>query len=702
MLTADYLDVLPDSIIELYESFQQSVVNDIVRRLIRLGSPTATAAWSVQRLSEAGFLYEDIIKKISDLTDMSETELRRLFNEAGVKSMTFDDSIYIKAGMKPLPLNQSPAMLDVMRAGLERTAGTLRNITLTTAITGQTAFIKAADLAYMQVATGAFSYSATIKQAIKDISSKGITVIDYASGRQDQLDVAVRRTVLTGINQTAGRLTEKRADEMGTDLVQTSAHLGARNKGNVPENHELWQGKIFSRSGTHPKYPDFYKITGYGTVTGLLGINCVLGNTKVSGPRISAAYRREYSGEFIIIQTAGGHELTITPNHKILTKNGWVAAGSLAEGDNIFCCSDFKGILDSSPHIDQGDPTIQEVFDTLTINKPLISFPVSSSDFHGDVSINHKVDIIFPDSFLRDGRQSPINQKGIKVFFSFPDHLPDTLLALCSPDKIGFGTLHSSDGVMGWFCQSNDFITGHSVNAVTHSVCSVVRDRNAELREIFSNRAFGNAGYFRDFVFPHTRFIHSHQVNGFDPVITPDIGLPISASVDSVALEAIDNGADRTVMFICNVGENVSSVVHLDNIVNIERKSSKSSFVHVYNLETNGGWYFANGIISHNCRHSWYPFFEGISKNAYKEADLNSYANKTVTYNGKEISFYEATQKQRAIERKIREWKRRASALEAGGFDNSEAIGKVRQWQGAMRDFVSQTELVRQSAREQI
>jgi hypothetical protein len=375
VLTSDYLDILPDNIVDLYESFQQSVVNDIVRRLIKLGSPTATAAWSMQRLSEAGFVYEDIIKKIADLTNISEAELKRLFNEAGVKSMTFDDSIYIKAGMKPLPLNQSPAMLDVMRAGLERTANTLRNLTLTTAITGQTAFINAADLAYMQVATGAFSYSQAIKQAIENISSKGITVIDYASGRQDQLDVAVRRTVLTGINQTAGKLTEKRADEMGTDLVQTSAHLGARNKGNVPENHELWQGRVFSRSGTHPKYPDFYKITGYGTVTGLLGINC---------------------------------------------------------------------------------------------------------------------------------------------------------------------------------------------------------------------------------------------------------------------------------------------------------------------------------------RHSYYPFFEGISENTYREADLQSYANKTVTYQGKEISFYEATQKQRAIERKIRDWKRQASALEAGGFDNTEAIGKVRQWQGVMRDFVNQTELVRQRNREQI
>ncbi|MEL7658052.1 MAG: phage minor capsid protein, partial [Bacillota bacterium] len=207
-------------------------------------------------------------------TVKSESELKRIFKNAGVKAIQFDDQIYRKAGLKPLPLNQSPAMVDVMKIGLEKTNGILRNLTNTTALTGQSAFIDAADLAYMQIATGAFDYNSAIRNAVKDIASKGLSVIDFASGRHDQLDVAVRRTVLTGVNQTAGKLTETRADDMDCDLVQTSAHIGARNKGDVPENHEMWQGKVFSRSGKHPKYPNFYEVTGYGTVTGLYGVNC--------------------------------------------------------------------------------------------------------------------------------------------------------------------------------------------------------------------------------------------------------------------------------------------------------------------------------------------------------------------------------------------------------------------------------------------
>lgn len=537
MLTADYLDSLPDSILELYEEFQQSVIDDIVRRLVKMGSPTATAAWQMQRLSEAGFVYEDIIKKIAAITGQSEKELIRLFSEAGVKATTFDNAIYKAAGLDPTPLNLSPMMYRVLVAGINKTAGSMRNLTLTTAISGQEAFIKAADQAYMQVISGAFDYNTAIRNAVTEVGSSGLDVIYQATGHRDRLDVAMRRSVLTGVNQTVGQIKMAQMDELGVDLVQTSAHIGARNKGTGPANHEGWQGKIFSRSGRSKRYPDFVQETGYGTVTGLMGINCVLGDTKVSGPRISTAYRREYSGEVVIIRTATGHELTITPNHPILTEVGWLAAGKLKQGESVF---------------------------TLP-KKTLPGYRIDEFFGHGYASGQFRTELVegYSQQFHGDGTQSEMTK------------------IVCFPFDCG--------------------------------------DKNIESKR--------------------------------------------------------------------------------DKISFIETRSYTGP---VYNLETESGWYFANGIKIHNCRHNFYPYFEGISENAYSEADRRSYANKTVTYKGEEISFYEATQKQRAIERKIREWKRQAGALEAGGLDNTKAILKVREWQGAMREFVKQTRLNRQYVREQI
>jgi hypothetical protein len=265
MLTASQFDKISTPIADLYEQYNQSVINDIARRLVKLPM-TATAAWQMQRLTESGMVYEKALEELAKVTGQSETVLRELFNQAGVKSQSFDDSIYEAAGLNPLSINLSPAMQNVLLAGLRKTDGSIKNLTMTTAIDAQHKFADAADLAYMQVTNGAMSYDEAIRAGIKDLAAQGLSTIDYKN-RVDQLDVAMRRSVLTGVAQTTGNLSIERANELRCDLVQTSAHIGAR-----PE-HEEWQGQVFSISGSNPDYPPFSD-TGYGEVDGLCGINC--------------------------------------------------------------------------------------------------------------------------------------------------------------------------------------------------------------------------------------------------------------------------------------------------------------------------------------------------------------------------------------------------------------------------------------------
>lgn len=71
-------------------------------------------------------------------------------------------------------------------------------------------------------------------------------------------------------------------------------------------------------------------------------------------------------------------------------------------------------------------------------------------------------------------------------------------------------------------------------------------------------------------------------------------------------------------------------------------------------------------------------------------------AERKVTYIGEELTYYDATQKQRAIERAIRKTKREAGALEA-----AERV-RLGLHQAKMRDFLDQTGLVRDRFREQV
>ena len=129
-----------------------------------------------------------------------------------------------------------------------------------------------------EVQSGAISYNQAISNAVKQLADSGLKTVDYESGHRDQVDVAARRAVMTGVNALNQKYAEQSADYLETDLVEVSAHIGARNTGNGLENHESWQGGVY-RWAEKPKnskgeYKDFVATTGYGQGAGLGGWNC--------------------------------------------------------------------------------------------------------------------------------------------------------------------------------------------------------------------------------------------------------------------------------------------------------------------------------------------------------------------------------------------------------------------------------------------
>lgn len=267
MLTPHYLAECSDELVRLLGELDESIMRDFVRRLVKAGHITDAAKWQAQQMMEAGALYDDIVAEAARMTGKTETAVRELFREAGLKSVAYDINICRAAGLSPLPLAASPAAMQVLLSGMEKTKGMLDNLTMTTANGAQRAFIEAATLAEMQVESGAFDYVTAIRNAVHTAASRGAWVL-YPTGARSRLDTATRRAVLTGVNQTAAALTLAYADDMGCDLVETTAHMGAR-----PE-HVVWQGQVFSRSGKSRRYPDFVTATGYGTGPGLCGWNC--------------------------------------------------------------------------------------------------------------------------------------------------------------------------------------------------------------------------------------------------------------------------------------------------------------------------------------------------------------------------------------------------------------------------------------------
>lgn len=265
MLTPEQLAYCADDMVRLYSQLDEAIVRDVARRITKAGTMTETGRFQINALQNVGMLYDDILKTVSSYTGKSESILFDLFENAALWSVEYDMDIYAANGLNPIPLNMSPAAMQVLEAGYIKTNGNINNLTRTTANTSQVSFIDACTFAEMKAESGAFSYEQVIADAIKQIAIPGGCVL-YPSGRKDKIDVAVRRNVMTGVGQTTGQICLGYAQDMGCDLMEITAHCGAR------PSHSSWQGQIVSLSG-RKGYLSLSDI-GYGTGDGFKGWNC--------------------------------------------------------------------------------------------------------------------------------------------------------------------------------------------------------------------------------------------------------------------------------------------------------------------------------------------------------------------------------------------------------------------------------------------
>lgn len=274
MLTPDYLDTLPDAVVELWQQVEDDILRDIARRigaLDELEPLTPAAQWQVWRYEQVQACHQDAISLLAKYSGKSRDVIRQTLLDAGLETLASDDALYQALGFAPSAIDTNETLNNLLNAGYRQTLGTWRNLTATTANTVTGEFERALDRAWLQVSSGAFSYDVAIRRAVDGLAAhmNGVT---YPSGHKDTLEVAVRRAVLTGTNQTCAKLQLARAEEMGCEFVEVSAHAGAR-----PE-HALWQGKVYHIGGAVELdgvwYEDFETATGYGTGPGLCGWNC--------------------------------------------------------------------------------------------------------------------------------------------------------------------------------------------------------------------------------------------------------------------------------------------------------------------------------------------------------------------------------------------------------------------------------------------
>ena len=251
--TPELLDSLPEELAELYRSLELKLLDEICSRLKIAGELNEVTVQDIRALRSHGIDLSEIEKAIQRTANISRKELDKLLDEVVERNQRYYTDLSDLAGVTQPETMVSSADINAILSQAQREVGNLTRSMGFLVDNGRTmlpyarAYQWAMDSAEMQIMSGAISYNQAIKSAVKQLADSGLRMVDYESGHRDHIDVAARRAVMTGVSQLCAKYAEQSMEYLNTNLVEVSAHIGARDVDGPMgwENHKKWQGKIF-------------------------------------------------------------------------------------------------------------------------------------------------------------------------------------------------------------------------------------------------------------------------------------------------------------------------------------------------------------------------------------------------------------------------------------------------------------------------
>ena len=314
-MTPEELEKLPKPLERTMTALELSIMDENIQRIKETAQVTPVIDWLLIRMDAIGTSRIRIKQLIGKALEKTDLQVDDIYEQAARSDYIRNKEIYEAAGRDYLPYKDNQWLQQVVDAAKRQTKDTLRpleNITQTTGFNvpmggGKKVFTplseyleRSLDKAMLGITTGTKTYSQAIGDVIDEMTASGIRTVDYASGKSDRIEVAARRAVMTGVAQMTKQVSDKNAEELGTDHWEVDWHMGARNTGTGYLNHQSWQGKVYS-------FEEMRTVCGEGEMLGFAGINCY----HIKFPFLLGISKRKYTDEWLAEQNRKENEKKI-------------------------------------------------------------------------------------------------------------------------------------------------------------------------------------------------------------------------------------------------------------------------------------------------------------------------------------------------------------------------------------------------------
>ncbi len=339
--------------------------------------------------------------------------------------------------------------------------------------------------------------------------------------------------------------------------------------------------------------------------------NCVIGSTLVNGPTTEVAYRRWYEGELVVLRTSSGNELSITPNHPVLTSRGWVEAGLLREGDDVVERSGADLASLGVPHEHDVPTRIQDVWGAYGVDR-LRAMPVAAEDFHGDgAGTEGDVEVVAANSLLAgviDAEMGKLSTEPVRPGAGGPP-IAGKFPTEGDPAAMFLALFHAANSVVGGPGKIGALCRAHA--AIPHvQRLAAISGILSSFDEPATNDGPGNTvGGSEGLDGLSSPVGVRDALRGGDSVVPPSSGPRFDPPATQSDAERLRVHADLG----CALLERLSGGVQLSRVVDLRRVDYAG---HVFNLQTAEGWYDASSIVVSNCRCHAEPVFTAYEPSA--------------------------------------------------------------------------------------
>lgn len=506
-----------------------------------------------------------------------------------------------------------------------------------------------------------------LQVALNRFADKGITGFVDKGGRRWSIDVYADMAVRTMRNNIRQEGHLRGYEETGVELVHASWHPASAPQC-FPYQNELLAitGPAGPRVMVDPATGRNVTVTVKATLRDAIAAgyhhpNAILGGDQSIDTFAGTvgASKGTYCGPAFTIRTAQGNTATVSPEHPILTSAGWRTAESISVGDYLFNAVNSEGtepIITGEAKFKEMPTTVEDEFATFERNGTRMSVTTAGYHFNDDRQfLEGEVHVVVPDDGLLPVPDAEIIKETGEVRFVWAD--------MGRGEAVGEGGLHSL------------------LRGVTAPIGWALPNGDTRFNQPALDGGGAGAEHRADFLAGESTLVEGDDFIDVD--ISPGLDGRDSGSAEAFAYRRA--GDSEHPADICAA---VPGVVEPDQVVSVEKIEFRG---HAYDFQTELGFYALNGIVVHNCKHRDVAYTPGDEKPDTPET--------TPEENKRQ---YEATQRQRQIERTIRRWRKR-EAVALTPDEAALAKRKVKDWQAAQREHVgSHSFLSRFYHREQL